>query len=648
MRVTVAAAVACLGGLAVMSLELTAVRLLAPHFGDSAFVWTNVIGVMLVALAAGAWLGGRLADRDRGVPRLALLFALGGAWTTITPLLGPLLGSWLLPQDLPLDAAMPALVRGSLAASLLLFAPAVTLVGCMTPMLVAALAAGDGRVGRASGLVASASTVGSLVGTFLTTHVLIPELGSRITLWACAAVLLLCAAMLWGVAWRFGAALLPLLLAPVDWGGLRRVPEGERRLAQVESRYQYLEVVETAEDGHRVVSLKINEGLDSFHSVAVEGTAYTGGRYYDYHAVLPFLVGEGERPAPLRVLSLGAAAGTFGRLYAAAHPACVLDSVELDPAVVELGERFFGGRGPSGRLFAGLDARVFAERATGPYEVVLVDAYEHQIYVPAHVASHEFFQAVYRLLSPGGVVSLNAGGRSFDDPVVQALARTLASVFGETWVFQVPHSRNYMLVARRDGVVDPGVLRPELAEGDELRAILEQCAAAPRWRRVGPGEPVLRDDRPLLDALQERVLAVGVGAGELLEMAGTEAPAQVDARARELRQQGDHEAGLAALSSASGPTSLLRFLAGDFRWLGRDLRGAQVEYQAALELEPDAQLSAALGERLGRLEVELEALERAESIGRSNGWIAASAAAVFVLAVGAAGARRRPARRTPA
>ena len=47
--------VAGLAGFAVMSLELTAVRLLAPYFGDSAYVWTNVIGVILVALAAGAW-----------------------------------------------------------------------------------------------------------------------------------------------------------------------------------------------------------------------------------------------------------------------------------------------------------------------------------------------------------------------------------------------------------------------------------------------------------------------------------------------------------------------------------------------------------------------------------------------------------------
>ena len=51
-------------GFGVMAAELTAVRLLAPHFGDSAYVWTNVIGVILAAMALGATLGGRLCGRD--------------------------------------------------------------------------------------------------------------------------------------------------------------------------------------------------------------------------------------------------------------------------------------------------------------------------------------------------------------------------------------------------------------------------------------------------------------------------------------------------------------------------------------------------------------------------------------------------------
>src|SRR5690606_31460313 len=140
MRAPRAAAVAFLLGFAMMALELTAVRLLAPYFGDSAYVWTNVIGVMLVALAAGAWLGGATAGRPDAQRWLGIALLCAAVLAALAPWCARPLGGWLVPQDLPLEAATAALVRGSLFATLVLFAPPVLLLGCAGPMLVAALA----------------------------------------------------------------------------------------------------------------------------------------------------------------------------------------------------------------------------------------------------------------------------------------------------------------------------------------------------------------------------------------------------------------------------------------------------------------------------------------------------------------------------
>src|ERR671917_2150084 len=65
--------------------EIAAVRLLAPYFGASTIVWANTIGIVLVALPVGYWLGGRLADRHPHMRGLCLLALLAAGLLAVVP-----------------------------------------------------------------------------------------------------------------------------------------------------------------------------------------------------------------------------------------------------------------------------------------------------------------------------------------------------------------------------------------------------------------------------------------------------------------------------------------------------------------------------------------------------------------------------------
>lgn len=639
-RATLAAALA---GFGCMAAELTAVRLLAPHFGDSAYVWTNVIGVILAALAAGAWFGGRLAGRPTAQVWAGRCLLAAGGWTALSPWAASWLGAWLLPADLPLDAAMPAMVRGSFVATALLFGPAMLCIGAVSPLLVTAVVRGGREVGRTAGSMAAAGTLGSLAGTFAATHFLVPTFGCRVAM-GLAGSLLAAAGLLVGPRRTRVAGGVVLLLAgfatALHQGPLRQVASGSELLAEVESRSQFLQVVRDLTAAPARTALVINEGLDSFHSLALAGSAFTGGAYYDWHALAPLLAGDGQRPAGLRALSIGDAAGTLRAVYAGVHPGAQVDAVDIDGAAMALGDRFFPGPKAAGGRFV-VDGRVFLAASRERWHVVHVDAYAHQVYVPAHLASREFFVAARERLLDGGVLACNVGALHDEDPVLRAIGTTMAEVFGHALAVLVPNSRNALLVARRGPAPTPAAFasfafgREQLTDDDLAHwRWLVATAASARWVDVGRGGERLLDDRPVLDRLLAASYIDRRDAATLLACEGAVDAAGAELTAYGSRQQRDWRGVLAAVAVSRAPSFLLREWAGDARWSLRELRSAAAEYAAALVLAPDAEGRARVQGKADTVAAELLPVARAEEASSRNGWLQLAVLVVAILGVG--------------
>src|SRR4051794_29438236 len=426
------ATIAFVVGAASLGTEIAAARLLAPWFGASTIVWANTIATVLVALSAGYWLGGRMADRDptlSGLCRIVL-------WAALLLAAVPFVARPFLRVSVDALANIEAgAFVGSLVGVLVLIAVPVLLLGCVAPYAIRLTVSDIAESGRVSGRLYAISTLGSLVGVFASALLLVPFAGTRRTFLVFAVLLAVVAAI--GLRRRLAvlapAALALLLFVP---SGTLKAEAGAKVLDEVESTYQYARVVRNRQG---TVRLELNEGK-AVHSLRRPGTFLTGN-YWDDMLVLPFAT---RTNPPRRMAILGNAGGTTARAYGHYFPDTDIDAVEIDGEVSDLGRRWFGLPGPHLHLHTE-DARPFLRRSAGGYDVILGDAYR-QPYIPFYLATKEFFALARDRLAAGGTLIVNVGHAQDSDALEKVLTATMRAAFRYVW--RVPaQPTNTQLVA---------------------------------------------------------------------------------------------------------------------------------------------------------------------------------------------------------
>lgn len=500
-----------------MIMELSAVRLIAPWFGTSLVVWSNVIAVVLLGLSLGYLTGARLSLREDPVTALRWVFAIGIVLVGVIPMLTPVVANFLTPDQVNLDQAIELFQWGSLAASALLFLGPSIVLGCVGPLVTEALSRGAGlHAGDAGGRVLFGSTLGSLAGVFSTSAYLIPVLGLRGT-YVIAALALVCALAASFGAWR-GRSLKasgtagPLGLALVGLAPLlgpspaHAAAAGLELLAVKESPYQRVRVV--AGDGLRF--LQVNEASNSFQSAWQPELGLLAGNFYFNDFALPFWW-QAEAPKTWRVLCIGMGAGTAKRVLEGTLPADVelaFTGIELDPVVTELAQEWCELQaGDKDRLLSGLDGRAALRGLQGPFDQIIVDAYANQFEIPAHLVTKEFFEELGRLLAPQGWVQLNVGGSQPTAPLPVAVAGTLnRALQANALTMQVPGTQNQVISLRRGGAL-PDPMGPDFVTErmpEPIQTLLRGRNVRGQWAWItlqGPVDVVLTDDRAPVERL---------------------------------------------------------------------------------------------------------------------------------------------------
>ncbi|PSQ58912.1 MAG: spermidine synthase [Halobacteriales archaeon SW_9_67_25] len=433
-----------------MGLEIVAGRQLAPAFGSSVFTWGSIIGVFLAALALGYWVAGRRAAEHASRSALGAVFVGAALYVAVLlvfaePFLGYVQGLGLPARFAPI---LPVAV---------LFGPPTALLGFVSPYgaeLVDAESTGD-----ASGRVYALGTAGSILGAFATTFLLVPALGVlRIEL-AYGLLLVVTALVLAPRQSRQTGAAVLVSVALVGDG----VPHSAMYLDRPD-RYVF--------------------------------------EYTRYFHLSMLAVDDPE--AVDRVLFVGGGGFSGPKRFLSEYDVTV-DVVEIDPAVVDAAETYFGVR-ESDRLNVHImDGREYLQKTDHTYDVVVLDAYRADR-VPYHVTTVEFMDLVSSRLDADGVVVANviSAREGPQSQFYRSQYHTMDRAFPNVYSFPTSESgvlQNIELVASKNPrTLSQAEFRGRTRERDIGIDLSDEIGNYRGSVRVDDA-PLLRDDHAPVDSL---------------------------------------------------------------------------------------------------------------------------------------------------
>src|SRR5512133_2927593 len=235
-----------ISGMTTLAAELAASRLIGNVFGTSNIVWASIIGLILIYLTVGYFLGGRWADANPTPAALYRVLAWGAFTLGLVPYIaGPVLRS----AATAFEVLQIGILGASFIAVLILFSVPITLLGTISPFAIRLSVDDTAHAGQTSGQIYAISTLGSFIGTFLPTLVTIPAIGTKNTFLVFSLLLLFVALAGLG---KFASRrnMLMHLWMPVVIAIVAALSRGQAlknntgQIYETESAYNYIQVAE--------------------------------------------------------------------------------------------------------------------------------------------------------------------------------------------------------------------------------------------------------------------------------------------------------------------------------------------------------------------------------------------------------------------
>ncbi len=449
-------------GATLMSTEVLAFRIIGRTFGTALRETSAVIAVFLGAMSVGYALGGRLGDRRPALSSLAGPPLVAGLLIAVVPVVSLGLSEAVATSRLPLSTH-------AIVATIALFALPVALLAAVTPIAIRLSTHDVARAGHVAGGMSALSTLGSIAGTLTTGFYLLGHVAISTTLRGIAIALVALGLVTAIVHRRRGVALMALFGVAATAALVGPAAAlGEVRYEH-DSAYHHIRVVDRGRYRHLMFD-------DTRQSRMLIDNPASGGYEYTEHFHSAWLF----RDEIDDVLFIGLGGATGPKQFLADYPHVTVHAVDVDPAVVDVAERFFG-LPVSPRLDVEVaDGRTYLRSTESTFDVIVVDAYNSGRYgntIPFQLTTREFFEIARERLSPGGVLMYNViePADEPDSAFLFALVKTMSAAgFREFTFFLCDWSGNTVVV---------GLTEPRHLDRDALTARAQALVDAGRVPR---------------------------------------------------------------------------------------------------------------------------------------------------------------------
>ncbi len=405
-------------GAAVMIIELLGAKIVAPFYGTSMYVWASVLGVTLIALSGGYFIGGSVSNKYKDKSPLFAILAVGAILTIIAPRIAPAI--MMTTADLGVRI-------GSLISVSIYLLPPIFCMGMVSPIIIQFINQSQENAGQTAGTIYAISTVGGILATFLAGFVLIPELGIRTTATVTGLGLIVISAIGMLSRKQKAQAVLTFVLFVFSVPFVYSKPTGDPGITiQYQSsgilgEWTVVDHKGFAKDGRQVNTRQLLlNGIDqTFTNVGIQ--PFSLWRYP--HKVTAL---AGIKPAKSKALLLGMGGGSIA--HNLIRLGFELDIVELDERIPFIAEKWFGYDPTSAHLTID-DARHYIRNTAKKYDVVILDIVNGEVQ-PSHMFTREGLKELRTALNDDALVIVNFQGQlDTEDPILSLAPRSVIKTF---------------------------------------------------------------------------------------------------------------------------------------------------------------------------------------------------------------------------